>query len=462
MSLNSFSFVLFMPFIVVIHFSLPRKARYIWLFFVNLFFYLSNDIRYIGGLLFCTATTYAAGLLLGKVKKNAGKVLAGLCILANVLSLLFYRQSFVSPGFTPVGISFYTLQAMGYVIDVYRGQLAAEKNPFRYAVFVSFFPTVLSGPIQRGNGLLRQLREGRDFDYAKARSGLYCLMWGYFLKIVMADSLAPMVTFAYDSYRSVPGAALLWATVLYAVQLYCDFSGYSALAVGAGRLLGFDLGANFAQPYFASSIKDFWNRWHISLSSWLRDYVYIPLGGNRKGKGRRYFNLMATFLVSGLWHGSGIQFIVWGLLHGSYQILGSLAVGRQRKRTGPVLRVAGMIATFLLVDFAWLFFRSDSLEQALGILHQIFFAFGFREMTYYGYYLLGGTRFNLIFVLAGVAIVFFVDFLHERRIYIEETAGRRVNGVLRWIFYILLTLFLLLTVVRNYGETASAFIYEKF
>lgn len=462
MSLNSFSFIFFMPFVVLIHFIVPRKWRYLWLFFASGIFYLSNDIRYIYGLLFCIATTYAAGIFLEKTNKAPRKFLLGLCLLANVSALLFYRQSFLKPGFTPIGISFYTLQAMGYVIDVYRGQLTAERNPFRYAVFVSFFPTVLSGPIQRGSDLLRQLREGRDFDDAKARSGLYYLMWGYLLKIVMADTLGPMVNYAYNDYQTMPGAALLWATVLYAIQLYCDFSGYSALAIGAGRLLGFDLKPNFAQPYFASSIKDFWSRWHISLSSWLRDYVYIPLGGSRKGKPRKCFNLMATFFVSGLWHGSGIQFMVWGLLHGGYQVLGNLIPERRQKRTNLVRRIVGILVTFILVDFAWLFFRSDSLEQAFCILHQIVFHFGFREMTYYGHYLLGGTRLNLVLVLMGIALVFFVDCLHERGISIEETAGRRINGILRWIFYILLTLLLLLIVVRNYGQTASTFIYENF
>lgn len=461
MSLNSFSFILFMPFTVFVNFILPKKYRYIWLFLAGCFFYLSHDYRYITGLLFCTLTTYITGILLEK-RNCPGKPLLGICILLNILNLLFFRHSFARLSFTPPGMSFYTLQAMGYVIDVYRKRIPAERNPIRYALFVSFFPTVLSGPIQRGTGLLQQLREGRDFDYSKAHSGLYCLLQGYLLKLVLADSLGPMVDYAYGSFQAMPGAALLWATVLYALQLYCDFAGYSALAVGAGRLLGFDIGPNFSQPYFASSVKEFWNRWHISLSSWLRDYVYIPLGGNRKGKARKCLHLMATFIVSGIWHGTGLNFMVWGLLHGGYQVLGNLLPGKPQREKGPLRRIAGMIFTFILVDFAWLFFRADSLKQAFQILSRILFDFHFREMTYYGHYLLGGTRLNLLLLLAGIAVLFFLDFLHEKKITLEEIALRRVSTGVRWTFYIALTLLLLLVIVRNYGQAASTFIYENF
>lgn len=462
MSLNSFSFILFMPFTVLINFILPRKYRYLWLFSAGCFFYLSNDFRCFGGLLFCTITTYTAGILLERGIRCRRTVL-GLCIGANVLNLLFYRQTFLKPDFIPAGISFYTLQAMGYAIDVYRKQLDAEKNPLRYTLFVSFFPTVLSGPIQRGTGLLLQLREGRDFDYEKARSGLHSLLRGYLLKLVIADNLAPMVNYAFGSFRTMPGAALLWAAFLYAVQLYCDFAGYSALAVGAGRLLGFDLKDNFARPYFASSVRDFWNRWHISLSSWLRDYIYIPLGGNRKGKSRKCFNLMAVFLVSGLWHGSGLQFLIWGLLHGLYQVSGSLIPKKRPERSkSPFCRGIGILFTFILVDLAWIFFRSDSAEQAFHILYRIVFCFGFREMTYYGHYLLGGTRLNLILVLSGILWVFAADFLRERELSPKILKVLGKHGAVRWACYILLTLLLLLAVVRNYGQAASAFIYEKF
>lgn len=464
MSLISVSFVIFLPLTVFLNFMLPKRQRYIWLFLSSYVFYLSNDVRYAAGLLLCTASTYGAGLLLERKDIGAKRVLLGLCVAVNGAALFFFRCSSLGAAIAPIGISFYTLQALSYVIDVYRGQIPAEKNPLKYAVFVSFFPTVISGPIQRAGGLLAQIDEGRDFDYPKAHSGLYHLLGGYLLKFVMADRLGLMVGQAYDSYQTMPGATLLWATVLYAVQLYCDFAGYSALAIGAAKLLGFDIGINFSQPYFAVSIKDFWNRWHISLSSWLRDYVYIPLGGNRKGQGRKYLNLLITFLFSGLWHGLGATFLVWGFLHGVYQIAGDAVAGRRKgteKERTLAGRIAGALLTFLLVDFAWIFFRAGSMEQALGIIGRIVLHFDFREMTYYGSYLLGGTRWDLLFVLAGIAVVFFVDFLHERKLSIEDLA-HRINIVVRWALYIVLTMLLLLMIVRDYGQAASTFIYENF
>ncbi|MDL2302358.1 MBOAT family protein [Lachnospiraceae bacterium OttesenSCG-928-D06] len=385
------------------------------------------------------------------------------CVLANVGMLFLFRYSVLKTILVPLGMSFYVLQALGYVIDVYRKELTPEKNLMKYTVFLFFFPTIMSGPIQRGQQILPQIKEGRDFDYQKAHRGLYLLLYGYLLKIVVANPLGSMVNFAYDDYTGMPGATLLWATILYGIQLYCDFAGYSALAIGTGKLLGFDIKENFKQPYFAVSIKEFWNRWHISLSTWLRDYLYIPLGGNRKGKFRKYVNLMVTFLISGLWHGTGAGFLIWGGLHGIYQILGDCIRGRGKKQTLQGLpRILCGVFTFLLVDFAWLFFRAESLEQAVGILKSIFCDFGLKEMTYYGSYLLGGTPFELLFMFACIGVVFLIDFLHEKNISIENVIMCRTNIAVRWIGYIVCTLLILLVIVQNYGEAASKFIYTRF
>lgn len=464
MSLISLSFIIFLPLTVFVHFLIPKKRRYIWLFLSSYVFYLSNNVWYAAGLLFCTVSTYLAGLLMEGKGSGEKRLLLGACVLVNITAMVLFRQSFFGFFTAPIGISFYTLQALGYVADVYRGQVPAERNPLKYAVYVSFFPTIISGPIQRAGGLLAQIREGRDFDYDKAHSGLYYLLGGYLLKFAVADKLGIMVSVAYDNYQTMPGATLLWATVLYAMQLYCDFGGYSALAIGAGKMLGFDIGGNFAQPYFAVSVRDFWSRWHISLSSWLRDYVYIPLGGNRKGKCRKYVNLLITFLTSGLWHGTGLNFLVWGLLHGCYQVVGDILSGKDKNRKNFHIarRVSCMLVTFLLVDFAWIFFRAESVGQAMGIIERILFHFGLREMTYYGSYLLNCTKPGLFLVLAEIVAVFFVDFLHEKKISIENAAMGRINTAVRWMLYIGLTLFLLLMVVRNYGEAAATFIYESF
>lgn len=499
MSLQSFYFLFFMAVVAGVHYVIPRRFQYIWLCLASLFFYLSGDIRYFAGLAFCTVTTYATGLLLGKEeggrRKTGEKLLLFSCVGIHIVVLLLLRNPLAKSVLVPVGISFYALQAMGYVIEVYRGNMKPERNLVRYAVYVAFFPTVLSGPIQRAPKLLTQIREGTDFDYNRVHAALYLLLWGYLLKQVMANPLGRMVDYAYGNYAELPGATLLWATVLYAVQLYCDFAGYSALAIGAAQILGFDIGRNFEQPYFATSVKDFWKRWHISLSSWLRDYVYIPLGGNRKGKCRKYMNLMVTFLVSGLWHGTGVQYLVWGGIHGLYQVLGScipmlkgakifrflpgtcrlierqapdgkenLTAREDKKesRGGTLHRMISGVVTFALVDFAWLFFRSDSMAQAFAILYRIFFCFQFKEMTYYGSYLMGRSKLELLLLLTGIGLVFLVDLLHEKRISIEEFAALKIPLVIRWMVYIVLTLGILLVTVREYGQGASNFIYTKF
>lgn len=461
MSLHMFSFLFFMAAVAGIYYVIPPRHQYIWLCIASVFFYISNDVRYFAGLALCTAATYGTGLLLGHGSARWKRALLISCIGIHVLLLLWLRYPLKKSILVPMGISFYALQALGYVIEVYRGNVQPERNLVRYAVYVAFFPTVMSGPIQRAPKLLAQIREGRGFDYDTVRSGLYLLLGGHLLKQVIANPLGGMVDYAYGNYANLPGATLLWATVLYAVQLYCDFAGYSALAMGAARILGFDIGRNFEQPYFAASVKDFWNRWHISLSSWLRDYVYIPLGGNRKGKCRKNINLMVTFLVSGLWHGTGAHYLVWGGIHGIYQILES-CIPKRNRQSGCFRRILGGMVTFALVDFAWLFFRADSMTQAFAILHRIFFCFQFKEMTYYGSYLMGRTKMELLLLLLGIALVFLVDFLHERKISIEDIATCKMPLAVRWGGYIALTMGILLAAIREYGQGASNFIYTRF
>ncbi len=469
MSLSSFSYILFLPLVTGINFILPRKYRYLWLFTASCFFYLSGDMRFGIALVFCAATTYVAGLLLEKGNSLSRKIVLASCIILNLLMLLLFRYSPIKNLFVPLGISFYTLQALGYLVDIYRRETTAERNPIKYALFINFFPTVASGPIQRSKGLLQQIREGCDFNERKARSGLYYLLWGYLLKLFVANRLAHMVDFAYDDYTTLPGAALLWASVLYSIQLYCDFAGYSALAIGTAKILGFDIPENFKQPYFSTSIRDFWNRWHISLSSWLKDYIYIPLGGSRKGTLRTCINLMITFTVSGLWHGTGLNFLVWGALHGIYQVVGKLLSGKKKEGTSAekgflsgICTVIKAFGTFLLVNFAWIFFRSGSLSEALAFIQRICFHFELRNMTYYGSYLLGGSKIELLLILLGICLVFLIDFLHEKHLSLEDFTLRKVPIVFRWILYIALTMLIIWVLVYDFGQSASTFIYERF
>lgn len=302
----------------------------------------------------------------------------------NVALAVFSLEPFEKPFdlLLPVGISFYTFQALSYTIDVYRGDVPAEKNPIRYALFVSFFPQLVAGPIERSKNLLRQIddiEKLRLWNLDRVTRGLILMVWGYFLKMVIADRAAVFVNTIYNEYWMYGSCELSIATMLFAVQILCDFAGYSTIAIGAAKVMGFELMENFNAPYFATSIQDFWRRWHISLSTWFRDYLYFPLGGSRCSKARHYRNIMIVFAVSGLWHGASWTFVVWGLLHGAYQVIGiatkSIRDELWKKlavRTDAFSWILGkVIITFVLVNLAWVFFRASTLEQAFEILAAI-------------------------------------------------------------------------------------------
>jgi len=340
MQFNSLQFLMFFPVVCLLYYIIPHRFRYLFLLACSYYFYMNWNPEY--GLLILTSTvlTYSSGLLIESANKIADekcwrqrkKLYVAVSFVSN-LSILF---SFKYYGFAadtaakafgplnvevqfpvfdvvlPVGISFYTFQALSYTMDVYRGEIYAERNFFKYALFVSFFPQLVAGPIERSKNLLIQINERHRFDFNRVRSGLLLMLYGYFQKVVLSEYLALAVDGVYDSYAERTGFQLLAATVLFAFQIYCDFGSYSNIAIGAARVMGFRLMENFNTPYFAGSVADFWRRWHISLSSWFRDYLYIPLGGNRKGKLRKYFNLMIVFLTSGLWHGASWHCVVWG------------------------------------------------------------------------------------------------------------------------------------------------------
>jgi Predicted membrane protein involved in D-alanine export len=277
----------------------------------------------------------------------------------------------------PIGISFYIFQSLGYVIDVYRGTIKAEKNFFMYSLFVSFFPQIMSGPIGRASQLLPQLREEKFLDSKLVLSGLQLMLWGFFKKLVIANRLAVYVDRIYGNVDFFNGPSLLLASILYSIEIYCDFSGYTDIAIGVARVLGIKLMKNFDLPYFSSSISEFWRRWHISLSSWFRDYLYIPLGGNRVPKWRNLLNLLITFLVSGLWHGASWTFVIWGGLHGLYLIVEKLLSGKRVPKPrssihNRIYRILNILKVYVLVTFAWIFFRARSLHDALVVIGKIF------------------------------------------------------------------------------------------
>jgi D-alanyl-lipoteichoic acid acyltransferase DltB (MBOAT superfamily) len=402
MLFNSTQFIVFFPLVGALHFLLPQRLRWALLLIASHFFYMSWEPGYVVLLMASTGTAYAGGLLIAHTagRRRAWWLAAGLGINFGLLFFFKYYNFFsgalrplltslgidsslpASRFLLPLGISFYTFQACSYLIDVYRGKQAAERHPGLFALYVSFFPQLVAGPIERAGNLLPQFRaracagERHQFDYDSATNGLKLMAWGFFKKIAIADRLAVVVDQVYGQPGNYGGPALAIATVCFAFQIFCDFSGYTDIAIGCARVLGFRLMNNFQRPYFAASVADFWRRWHISLTTWFRDYVYIPLGGNRVGEGRWRIDIAAVFLLSGLWHGANWTFLAWGAIHAVYIIVGKLTMPMRERlsaslgltRAPRVHHALRVVSTFALVCFAWVFFRARSVGDAWRIV----------------------------------------------------------------------------------------------
>lgn len=401
MLFNSLTFGIFIIIVFILYYLVPHKYRWAFLLLASYVFYMNLHIGYGILLLATTILTYVLALKLEKSDSPKQKwhcLLSG--ILPLVLVLLFYKlgspvinhlNSLIEAGrlsmqpitlkiLLPAGISFYFFQSMGYLIDVYKGKIKAEHHFGYYALFVSFFPQLLAGPIGRADSLLPQYKKERPFRYDDVTYGLKLMAWGYFKKLVIADVFAMTVDRLYNNVHSYVGLAFIIVTIMFAIEIYCDFSGYSDIAIGCARLFGIELMTNFKSPYYSFSIKEFWSRWHISLSTWFRDYVYIPLGGNRVKKWRHCLNLMITFLVSGFWHGSSLTYIIWGGLHGLLQIIESFLYPRSKdpipetglKRYLSKRHWWQLPLTFTLLCFTWIFFRANTLEDAIWIISRLF------------------------------------------------------------------------------------------
>jgi len=397
MTFTTVTFLVFLAIVYLAYWTLRRPGQNVLLLAASLVFYGWWDWRFLSLLLLTAGMDYGVALALGRTPGPRGRralvlvsIAANLGVLAAFKYFGFFIDSFTAVwralGFSlepialqivlPVGISFYTFQALSYTIDVYRGRMAAVRDPVQYLCFISFFPQLVAGPIERADRLLPQFAADRSFDAERSIDGLRQMLWGFFKKMVVADGLAPFVNTVYSGVATEPGWALLWATYGFAVQIYCDFSGYTDIAIGCAKLFGFELMQNFDRPYFSRSIPEFWKRWHISLSTWFRDYVYLPLGGNRVGARRWAFNVLAVFGLSGLWHGASWTFVVWGLLHGGYylaSVTASRVLRRNRAETPPTAfrELARMALTFNLVCFAWIFFRANSMTDALLVIRGI-------------------------------------------------------------------------------------------
>lgn len=514
MLFNTPQYLLFLPAVVLVYYCLPKKQRYLWLLVTSYYFYMQWNPLYVTLLFSCTFLTYLCGRILewlrsGETEEDAPtrarrqqkqKWCFAICIILNLGILVFFKYfqfgisilnqllsilhidevSWGNDILLPVGISFYTLQALGYLIDVYRGDIYAEKNFLRYALFVSFFPQLVAGPIERSKNLLVQLARPQAFSYENLRKGCLLLLYGLFLKMVIADRAAVIVDTVYQNADTYPGFYVAVATVFFSIQIYCDFYGYSTIARGSALIMGIRLMENFDAPYFAGSVKEFWRRWHISLSGWFRDYLYIPLGGNRKGWLRKQGNLLAVFTVSGLWHGAAVSFVFWGLLNGVYQVIEDVAE-KTGKRVGECIRtwrerfgdsveeksehfstaLFRKVRTFLLVSFAWLFFRAGGMMSAVRMLKSLVSENNWPILFDGSLYELGVAKNYMNVLLGSILLLFVVDY-HKYRgkdvaeIFLKQGWWFRVSGIMILLFTILL--------YGCYGELydIQQFIYFQF
>ncbi len=492
MLFNSLQFLLFFPIVTILYFLLPHKLRWLHLLVASCIFYMAFVPVYILILFFTIVIDYIAGIKIELATGKKRKLFLIVSLLANigVLAVFKYYNFFTGnlnlalsasgSGFhlpllsilLPIGLSFHTFQAMSYTIEVYRSHQKAERHFGIYALYVMFYPQLVAGPIERPQNLLHQFHELHQFNMDNCKEGLKQMLWGFFKKIVIADRLAMVVKVTYSHSELQTGPALAIGTIFFAFQIYCDFSGYSDIAIGAARVMGFDLMKNFNRPYFARSISEFWTRWHISLSTWFKDYLYIPLGGNRVSTQRMYLNLAIVFVVSGLWHGANWTFITWGALHAFYLIFG-LATKPARVKLlsaigiaehSRVFAILSVFSTFCLATYAWIFFRAADLHDAWYISTHLFTGWG-QVCSLHGLKPLitavGGSdtiigAFNLTL---GCALILFLELAQRKAAHVPVLdLFRNSNRLIRWGFYYLLIISILLIGVYDNQE----FIYFQF
>lgn len=478
MLFNSIAFAVFFPVVFILYWFVCHRSlrlQNILLLLSSYFFYSCWDWRFVFLLAFSTLLDYVTGLKIASSSiQRQKKFWLTLSIVVNLGFLgIFKYYDFFAESFTelmdgfglyvhpatlnvilPVGISFYTFHGLSYVIDIYRNRITPERNPVDYAVFVSFFPLLVAGPIERATHLLPQIREKRTFDYSRAVDGLKQILWGLFKKIVIADQCAGYVDQIFDPAASSNGSTMLLGAVLFAFQIYGDFSGYSDIALGTARLLGIELLRNFAYPYFSRDIAEFWRRWHISLSTWFRDYVYIPLGGSRVSRGMKIRNIFIIFLLSGFWHGANWTFVFWGFLNALFMMPSilfmthrdHLNIVAQGKMLPTGREFLAMVMTFALTVFAWIFFRSANMTQAFEFVRHIFSPSLFMMPLYKPF---------LLFGLIGLLLA--IEWAGREHSYAIRKLSFYSYTPFRWAFY-----FLLINMVLLYQGGNQQFIYFQF
>jgi len=473
---------LFLLAVVALYYLLPLKRRWYALLAGSLLFYVINMgwatliflamilLSYFGGRM----VEHTQRASRGWVRKAAlwlalSAVVLPLLVAKNanfVLNAFFGRKGF--SWIVLLGMSFFTMQMIAYLVDLYRGKIRAQRNLLKYTLFISFFPQIIQGPIPRYEQLADQLVEGHRFEEKRFIKGLHLILWGFFLKLMIADKAAVIVNTVFGQSEMYQGTYVLLAGVLYSFQLYADFLSCVTLAQGAAALFGISLVDNFRRPYFSTSIKEFWGRWHLSLSSWLRDYIYIPLGGNRKGKLRKYLNLIITFLVSGLWHGAGYKYLFWGCMHAGYQILGELTLPFRDRLYGALgfepqsraKQIFRQFFTFLLVMLAWIVFRADSLSTAFSMIASIF-------TVYNPWILFGNALFGLglswrecLVLVASLLLLYKVSRMQEKFCIRERVLAQPV--IVRYLIYLCAIFAILIFGTYGHGYDAQSFIYGGF
>lgn len=478
MLFNSFDFLLFFPIVTLIYFLLPHRFRWIHLLIASCVFYCFFIPVYILILLVTILIDYFAGIRIERSEGRKRKAWLLLSIVSTCLVLFVFKYfNFFASNYNliaryfhmnysvtvlniilPIGLSFHTFQSLSYVVEVYRGKQKAETHFGIYSLYVMFYPQLVAGPIERPQNVLHQFYERHEFNYDDMVTGLKKIVWGMFKKVVIADRLAIYVNAVYLHQDHHSGASLILATIFFAFQIYCDFSGYSDIAIGCARTMGFRLMTNFNRPYFAKSVSEFWKRWHISLSTWFRDYVYIPLGGNRVPKLRNYFNLLVTFSISGFWHGANWTYVIWGALNGSYLIVPLIfhrtaqRIGQffsRRRTTAVLMQIFNTLCTFVLICVAWVFFRSPTLHIAREIFSKI--------SAPHGPVFIGNMK-NMIFSVVFLSVLLVVEFFEEFKLMKGFSLYNNHSRLVRRFAYVSLTIIILMFGVFD----NSQFIYFQF
>ncbi|MBQ2779350.1 MAG: MBOAT family protein [Bacteroidaceae bacterium] len=476
MIFNSFQFLWLFPIIFIVYYicnsivgnkKQSKLSNYL-LLIISYLLYLQWNPACTLVLLGVTLCTYFGAIFIEEKERQKKRIIAFITLILGTFPLLFFKyynfiSSSINEGFAylgieiglnginlaiPLGLSFYTFQAIGYVSDVYSKKVKAERNLPDYMLFIAFFPQIFSGPISKASSLLPQIKANRNFDYLQAVQGLKWLLWGFFMKVFVADRLGLYVDTVYSNYEYYSGGTCFLASLFYSLQIYCDFAGYSLMAIGVGSLLGFNLINNFNRPYFAQSVTEFWHRWHISLSLWLKDYIYIPLGGSRCSKLRSYLNILATFLVSGIWHGANLTFIVWGGIHGLLQIAEKF-LGLHKRNSRGIIKAFRILLTFLIIDIVWIFFRMPTISSAIDVCRKIF--------TDFGGELYKSTNTSFFLMLLGVTMILLKEFFDEyfpKRLRLFDNK----SIIVRYTSYLIILSLILLFGVFD----STQFIYVSF